>query len=163
MHDVEIAQKFATRNREIIANHIISKMGWKVVDQFETAHNYIDTEDMILRKGAVSAKAGERLLVPLNMRDGCVICVGKGVPEANYSCNHGAGRQLSRSAARANLSLDDFIEAMEGVYTTSVSEATLDEAPDAYKDSDVILNDMLHLVNIEKRLYTIYNFKGGQE
>ena len=138
--DVEICQQFAKRNREIIAEIILDKCGLTAIDAFHTIHNYIDTEEMILRKGAIAAHKGEKVLIPINMRDGSVLAVGKGNPEWNYSAPHGAGRVMSRAGTRKSLSLDEYQKEMEGIYTTSVNEYTLDEAPMAYKSlSDIIL------------------------
>ena len=133
IHDMKITQDYASLNRKMMAKIIVEKMGWTAVDSFSTIHNYIDTDNMILRKGAVSAQDGERLLIPINMRDGSLICIGKGNPDWNFSAPHGAGRILSRGQAKQQLSMESFRETMKDIYSTSVCEATLDEAPFAYK------------------------------
>lgn len=162
LHDMKICQKFATTNREVIADIILNKaFGMRLINtpHFHTVHNYIDLTDNMTRKGAISAKKGERVLIPINMADGCIIGVGKGNPDWNYSAPHGAGRILSRSKAKEAISLDDFKEVMNGVYSTSVCKETLDESPFAYKKADDILkwiNDTVDVVNIIK---PIYNFK----
>ena len=139
LHDVEICQRFARRNRELMAEIILQRLGIEAIDAFHTIHNYIDTDEMILRKGAIAARKGEKVLIPINMRDGSVLAIGKGNPDWNYSAPHGAGRIMSRTAAKQNLDLDEYRREMEGIYTTSVNEATLDEAPMAYKSlSDII-------------------------
>lgn len=165
LHDMEIVQEYAKWNRMAIADTIIEKMGWgwKRLDEFTTIHNYIDTESMILRKGAVSAKAGEKLLIPINMRDGSLICVGKGNPDWNYSAPHGAGRLFGRMAAKELFSLDEFAETMNGVYTTSVSVETLDECPMAYKSMESIVNNIGDTVDILKVIKPVYNFKAGEQ
>lgn len=126
LHDVEICQKFARRNREKIAEILLDRAGLTGTDAFHTIHNYIDTDEMILRKGAIAARKGEKVLIPINMRDGSVLAVGKGNAEWNYSAPHGAGRIMSRKKAKESLSLEDYKKTMEGVYTTSVNEATVD-------------------------------------
>lgn len=162
IHDMKIAQQFAHENRQMIANILAEHMGWEYATSFDTVHNYIDTEAMILRKGAVRAKAGEQLVIPMNMRDGSFICVGKGNPEWNESAPHGAGRILSRTAAMKNLSLDDFKQTMNGIWTTSVSEETLDEAPMAYKPMEEIEDYIGETVEIQKRIIPVYNFKASE-
>ena len=161
LHDVEICQQFATRNRELMAEIILSHLGLTKEDAFHTVHNYIDTEEMILRKGAVAAHDGERLLIPINMRDGSVLAVGKGNPEWNFSAPHGAGRILSRTDAREKLDLAAYEKAMEGIYTTSVSLSTIDEAPMAYKSLDDILDVIRESVDVIDIIKPIYNFKAG--
>lgn len=133
------------------------------MDGFTTIHNYIDTDNMILRKGAVSAQKGEKLLIPINMRDGALICIGKGNEEWNCSAPHGAGRLLSRGKARATLSVDEFKEQMKGIYTTSVNRSTLDESPMAYKRLEDIVDNITPTVDILKRIVPIYNFKSSEE
>ena len=132
-------------------------------EQFSTIHNYISVDEMILRKGAISARKGEKVLIPMNMRDGCIIGIGKGVEEWNYSAPHGAGRIMSRKAAREKLSLDEYKKTMEnnGIYTTSVNEDTLDEAPMAYKSIDNILEDVKDTVDILEIIKPVYNFKAS--
>ena len=166
LHDVEICQRFAKRNREKIAEILLERMGlsanilWER-DGFHTIHNYIDTEEMILRKGAIAAHAGEKVLIPINMRDGSVLAVGKGNAEWNYSAPHGAGRLMSRTKAKNTLSMEEYQEAMEGIYTTSVNEATLDEAPMAYKSLDDIIDVIRESVDVIDIMKPIYNFKAS--
>lgn len=162
IHDMEMVQKFAHWNRIAIAETIRLEMELEVEDAWETTHNYIDTENMILRKGAVSARKGEKLLIPINMRDGSLICVGKGNPDWNYSAPHGAGRLFGRMAAKKNFSVEEFKESMEGIYTTSVGEDTLDECPMAYKSMDDIVNNITDTVDILKVIKPIYNFKASE-
>ena len=140
LHDVEICQAFACRSRERMAEIILERTGMTALEAFHTIHNYIDTKEMILRKGAIAAHAGEKVLIPINMRDGSVIALGKGNPEWNYSAPHGAGRVMSRSKAKEAINLETYKEAMKGIYTTSVNESTLDEAPMAYKSLENIVN-----------------------
>ncbi len=161
LHDMRIMQKYALINRIAMAEVILREMNWKSLDQFTTTHNYIDMETMILRKGAVSSQKGERLLIPLNMRDGSLICIGKGNPDWNYSAPHGAGRAMSRTAARNQLDLQEFRNTMDGIYSTSVSRKTLDEAPEAYKDIDQLLEYLHETATIEKHLSVSYNFKAN--
>ena len=156
---MKIAQEYAVLNRQAIANTIMEKMHWTAVESFSTIHNYIDTDAMILRKGAVSAGAGEKLLIPINMRDGSLICLGKGNPDWNCSAPHGAGRLMSRSQAKDTIAMDDFSKAMEGIYSTSVCEATLDESPFAYKNIDDITRNITDTVDIVKQIKPLYNFK----
>ena len=161
LFDVEICQRFARRNREKMAEILLSRSGLTAVDAFHTIHNYIDTEEMILRKGAIAAHKGERVLIPINMRDGSVLAVGKGNPEWNFSAPHGAGRIMSRSAARANLDMEEYRREMAGIYTTSVNEATIDEAPMAYKSLEDIIGVISESVDIIEVLKPIYNFKAN--
>ena len=142
-----------------MAGIIIREMGWTIEDSFTTIHNYIDTEAMILRKGSVSAKKGERLLIPINMRDGSLICIGKGNPDWNYSAPHGAGRLMSRSQAKQMVDLKDFQETMKGIYSTSVCESTLDESPFAYKSLNDITENITDTADIIKRIIPVYNYK----
>lgn len=167
IHDMRILQEYATLNRNMIVSEIINgyvKTNSKidVVDMFTTTHNYIDIENMILRKGAVSAQKGEKLIIPINMRDGSLICIGKGNPEWNYSAPHGAGRLFSRGATKKQFSLDDYKKSMDGIYTTSVSEETLDECPMAYKKMSDIVDNIRETVNIIKIIKPVYNFKAGE-
>nr|WP_297767309.1 RtcB family protein [uncultured Butyrivibrio sp.] len=161
LHDVEICQRFAKRNREKMAEILLEKTGLSAGESFHTIHNYIDTEEMILRKGSIAAHKGEKVLIPINMRDGSVLAIGKGNPEWNYSAPHGAGRLMSRSAARNNLSMDEYKEAMKGIYTSSVCEATIDEAPMAYKSLDDIIDVIKESVEIIDVMKPIYNFKAS--
>ncbi len=161
LHDVEICQSFARRNRELMAEILLKRTGLVARDAFHTIHNYIDTQEMILRKGAIAAHEGERVLIPINMRDGSVLAVGKGNPEWNFSAPHGAGRVMSRTTAREALDLEEYKREMEGVYTTSVSEETLDEAPMAYKRLEDIIDVIRESVDVIEVLKPIYNFKAG--
>lgn len=161
LFDVEICQQFAKRNREKIAEVLLERTGLTGTDGFHTIHNYIDTKEMILRKGAIAAHAGEKVLIPINMRDGSVLALGKGNPEWNYSAPHGAGRLMSRSAAKASLNLDEYRKTMEGIYTTSVNEATLDEAPMAYKSLADIIDVIRESVDVIDVMKPIYNFKAN--
>lgn len=166
IHDMYIVQKFASMNRYAMAYEIVSGMLLDIrkYPTLETIHNYIDIcnePGMILRKGAVSAKLDERLLIPMNMRDGSLICVGKGNPDWNYSAPHGAGRLMSRAQARKSFSVEEFTESMDGIYTTSVGKETLDECPMAYKPMESIVNNIGDTVEIEKIIRPIYNFKAG--
>jgi len=159
IHDMKIVQLYATYNRKATIDEIINKMNLTVVDQFTTIHNYIDLENMILRKGAISAQKGERVIIPINMRDGSIIAVGKGNPDWNYSAPHGAGRIMSRSKAKELLKLNDFIESMKGIYSTTINEYTIDEAPMVYKPIEQIINNIQETVYITKIIKPIYNFK----
>ena len=162
IHDMKLIQQFATLNRKAMTEVILTGVGLTETDRFTTIHNYIDTDSMILRKGAVSAKAGERLLIPINMRDGSLICIGKGNPDWNYSAPHGAGRLYSRSKAKNILSLDDYKETMKGIFSTCINHDTLDEAPFAYKDYKEIMELIEPTVEIKQRLIPIYNFKASE-
>ena len=161
LHDVEICQRFAKRNREKIAEVLLERTGMTGGEAFHTIHNYIDTGEMILRKGAIAAHKGEKVLIPINMKDGSVLAVGKGNPEWNFSAPHGAGRLMSRSKAKQTLSMDEYKTMMEGVYTTSVNEATLDEAPMAYKSLDDIIDVIKESVDVIDVMKPIYNFKAS--
>lgn len=136
---------------------------WDVKDSFSTIHNYVDTEDMVLRKGAVSAKAGERLIIPMNMRDGCLLCIGKGNPDWNGSAPHGAGRLMSRADARQSFTLSQFKKEMTGVYSTSIGRDTLDESPMAYKPMDSILAQLAPTAEVMEIIRPVYSFKAGEE
>jgi RNA-splicing ligase RtcB len=161
LYDVEICQRFARRNREKMAEILLERTGITGGEAFHTIHNYIDTEEMILRKGAIAAHAGEKVLIPINMRDGSVLAVGKGNEEWNYSAPHGAGRIMSRRTAKEQLSLAEYRETMKGVYTTSVNESTLDEAPMAYKSLEDIIDVIRDSVDIIDVMKPIYNFKAS--
>ena len=161
LHDVEICQRFAKRNREKIAEILLERTGMTGGEAFHTIHNYIDTDEMILRKGAIAANKGEKVLIPINMKDGSVLAVGKGNPEWNFSAPHGAGRLMSRAKAKQTLSMDEYKTMMEGVYTTSVNEATLDEAPMAYKSLDDIIDVIKESVDVIDVMKPIYNFKAS--
>ena len=161
LYDVEICQNFAKRNRELMAEIILERTGMTSLEAFHTIHNYIDVDEMILRKGAIAAHSSEKVLIPINMRDGSVLAVGKGNPEWNYSAPHGAGRLMSRTAAKNNLSLDEYKEMMRGVYSTSINESTLDEAPMAYKRLEDIIDVIKESVDIIEVMKPIYNFKAS--
>lgn len=161
LHDVEICQQFARKNREKIAEVLLNYIGMEAGEAFHTIHNYIDTENMILRKGAISAYKDEKILIPINMRDGSVLATGKGNPDWNYSAPHGAGRLMSRTKAKEALSMEEYKNVMEGIYTTSVNEATLDEAPMAYKSLDDIIDAIKESVNIIDIMKPVYNFKAS--
>ena len=162
IYDMKICQRFAKQNRLMIALKIMLSMGWYSIDLFETVHNYIDESNMI-RKGAISAKKGEKVLIPINMRDGSLLCVGKGNEDWNCSAPHGAGRIMSRSKARESISMESFKESMTGIYTTSVCESTIDESPMAYKPMDEIMNNIKDTVDILDVLKPVYNFKAGED
>ena len=159
LHDVKICQDFARRNREKMAEILLERAGLTGGEAFHTVHNYIDTDEMILRKGSIAAHAGEKVLIPINMRDGSVIAIGRGNPEWNYSAPHGAGRLMSRTKAKDTLSMEAYKEAMKGIYTTSVNEATLDEAPMAYKSLEDIIDVIAESVDVVEVIKPIYNFK----
>lgn len=161
IHDMKLTQKFAVLNRKAMVDVILSGMGLTPADEFTTIHNYIDTDAMILRKGSVSAKAGEKLLIPINMRDGSLICIGKGNEDWNCSAPHGAGRLMSRKAAFNALSMEEFQKEMEGIYTTCVVPDTLDESPMAYKSMDEIIDQIEPTVEIVQRIRPVYNFKAS--
>ncbi|MDR3011974.1 MAG: RtcB family protein [Chitinispirillales bacterium] len=161
IHDMKIIQRFAALNRKAMAEIILEGMGLTEIERFTTIHNYIDTDSMILRKGAVSARVGERLLIPINMRDGSLICVGKGNLDWNYSAPHGAGRLMSRRVALKELSLEKYVAEMKGVYTSSVHRGTLDESPMAYKKIDEIISHIGPTAEIVERMKPTYNFKAG--
>ena len=162
IYDMKICQRFAKQNRLMIALKIMLSMGWYSIDLFETVHNYIDESNMI-RKGAISAKKGEKVLIPINMRDGSLLCVGKGNEDWNCSAPHGAGRIMSRSKARESISMESFRESMAGVYTTSVCESTIDESPMAYKPMDEIISNIKDTVDILDVLKPVYNFKANED
>ncbi len=162
LHDMKICQQFALRNREVMANIIIRRLGLEVQDMFHTTHNYIDHDSNIVRKGAISARAGEKLLIPINMRDGCIYGTGKGNDDWNQSAPHGAGRLMSRSQAFRELSLADFEQQMQGIYTTSVTQRTLDESPMAYKGMDAILKHIGPTVEVADIFKPLYNFKAEE-
>lgn len=162
INDMRIMQHFAMLNRKAMVNTISIGLHLKeeeIVDQFTTIHNYIDTENMILRKGAVSAQQGEKLLIPINMRDGSLICIGKGNEDWNCSAPHGAGRVMSRTQARKGLSMDEFKAEMSGIWSSTVTKGTLDEAPMAYKTMDDIVANIGPTADIVNVIKPIYNFK----
>lgn len=163
LHDVKICQEFAVRNREIMTELILRKTGMVGLESFHTVHNYIDTDEMILRKGAIAAHKGERVLIPINMRDGSVIAIGRGNEEWNYSAPHGAGRVMSRKKAFETLSLEDYKAAMEGIYTTTANLETIDEAPMAYKRMEDIIDVIRESVDIVEIIKPVYNFKAAEK
>lgn len=162
IHDMQIMQRWADLNRQAMADQIIEALGLAEVERFSTIHNYIDTAAMILRKGAVSARMGERLIIPLNMRDGSLLCVGRGNAAWNYSAPHGAGRLMSRKEAKRTLSLKEYRRVMGDIYTTSVSKATLDESPEAYKSGATILAHIGATVDVIEQIRPIYNYKAAE-
>lgn len=161
IHDMKITQKFAALNRKTIADTIIKHMNLHIIRDFQTIHNYIDMDDMILRKGSVSAKLNEELIIPMNMRDGSLICIGKGNPDWNYSAPHGAGRIMSRGKAKETVSLTEFEESMKGIYTTSVTQSTIDESPMVYKPMQEIIDNISDTVDIIDIIKPVYNFKAS--
>ncbi len=162
IHDMRIVQHFAMLNRKAMASEIIKGLKLSVEEQFTTVHNYIDTDSMTLRKGAVSAQKGEMLLIPINVRDGSLICIGKGNEDWNCSAPHGAGRLFSRNAAKQNFSVSQFKKEMTGIYSTSISADTLDECPMAYKTMDDIVANIAPTAEIIKIIKPVYNFKAGE-
>ena len=162
LHDIDICQQFAKRSREKMAEILLEKTGLVATETFQTIHNYIDIDEMILRKGSVSARADEKLLIPINMRDGSLICIGKGNKDWNYSAPHGAGRLLSRSAAFEKLTMEEYQKQMQGIYTTCVNTATLDESPMAYKNMDEIVKNIEPTAEIIAHIKPIYNFKAAE-
>ena len=159
MNDMKIVQNFASQNREMMAEIILKEMGFAESARFETIHNYIDFGRMVLRKGAVSSEAGETLLIPINMRDGSLLCVGKGNENWNVSAPHGAGRLMSRSKAKEMIDMDEYRSSMKNIYSTSVVLATLDEAPQAYKSIDEIISTIKDTADVIDTIKPIYNFK----
>jgi len=161
LHDVNIAQQYAALNRKTMAEVIIESMGWKTISEFDTIHNYVDLDNMILRKGAISAQAGEIVIIPMNMRDGSLICRGKGNPDWNYSGPHGAGRTMSRSQAKREVTVAEFEDTMKDVWSTSVTKATVDESPFAYKKMADIIRNIGDTVDVLEIIKPIYNFKAN--
>lgn len=162
LHDIRICQEFALRNREKMAEILLKETGFTAVESFQTIHNYIDVDEKILRKGSVSSKEGEKLLIPINMRDGSLICIGKGNENWNNSAPHGAGRLMSRSAAFERLTMEEYEKQMAGIYTTCVNTATLDESPMAYKNMDEIVANIEPTAEIVAHIKPIYNFKAAE-
>nr|WP_288830120.1 RtcB family protein [uncultured Clostridium sp.] len=164
LHDMKTCQNFAGTNREWIASIICQKMGWEYSrgKSFQTIHNYIDHDTNIVRKGAISARKSELLLIPINMRDGCIIGRGKGNADWNQSAPHGAGRIMSRSKAKENVSLEEFESSMAGIFTTSVNRSTIDESPMVYKPMEEIIQNIGETVDIEKIIKPVYNFKASE-
>ena len=161
IHDMKIAQRWASLNRRKIGERICKAMGWTMENVFETIHNYLG-DDNIIRKSAISAKKGERVLIPLNMRDGSIIGVGKGNEDWNNSAPHGAGRLMSRAKARESIDLEAYEKSMEGIFTTSVSKDTIDEAPFAYKSSKKIIEQIADTVDVVEVIKPVYNFKASE-
>ena len=161
IHDMKIVQSYAELNRQAMMDEIVKGMNIHVVEQFTTIHNYIDTDAMVLRKGAVSARKEEKLLIPINMRDGSLVCVGKGNDDWNQSAPHGAGRLMSRSKAKESFTVSEFEKQMDGIYTTSVNKDTLDECPMAYKGMDDIINNIGDTAEVVQIIKPIYNFKAS--
>lgn len=159
IHDMNLAQKYALTNRMSIADEIMRLLFLHEEERFDTIHNYIDIDNMILRKGAISAQVGEKVIIPMNMRDGSLICVGKGNPDWNYSAPHGAGRVMSRSKAKETINMHDFKESMKDIYSTSVVESTIDEAPMVYKPMNEIIANIKDTVDVIDIIKPIYNFK----
>lgn len=166
LHDMRICQKFAYINRVMIAQIICNHMGWGIdtdmTDYFECIHNYIDHDSNIVRKGAISAKLGEKVLIPINMRDGCIIGAGKGNEDWNQSAPHGAGRVMSRTKAKELVSLEEFEKSMDGIYTTSINQSTIDESPMAYKTLDEIVENIKDTVDVLAIIKPVYNFKASE-
>jgi len=163
LHDMEIAQEYASLNRKAIADIIQRGMGWKVQSEFQTIHNYIDMDTKILRKGAVRAEKGEILIIPISPSYGSLICVGLGNENYNYSAPHGGGRAMSRKVAKEKFTTADFKKAMEGIYTTTISKDTIDECPMAYKNPQEIIKNIKDTVNVVNHIVPVYNFKGSEE
>lgn len=163
IHDMKLVQQYAVLNRQAMMDIIIKGMKLDIEECFSTIHNYIDTDRMILRKGAVSAQKGEKLLIPINMRDGSLICLGKGEVDWNFSAPHGAGRLMSRAEAKQSFTVSEFKKQMEGIYTSSVNKGTLDECPMAYKDMSDIVANIGPTAEIIKTIRPVYNFKAGEE
>ena len=162
LHDMNIAVKYALESRQHMGKSIISALGLRVEDEFATIHNYIDTEAGVLRKGAVSAQTGEKLLIPINMKDGSLLCVGKGNAEWNFTAPHGSGRVMKRSEAKESITLEEYKKEMEGIFTTSVGESTIDESPMAYRRIDEILDAIEPTAEVIDILSPVYNFKASK-
>ena len=162
LHDMAIIQRYAALNRKAIVRELEKRVKFKIAEQFTTVHNYIDLEAMILRKGAISAQVGERMLIPMNMRDGSLICVGKGNEDWNFSAPHGAGRIMSRTAAKGSITLSQYEKAMKGIYSSTVNRSTLDEAPFAYKPMEEIIANIGDTADIVKIIKPLYNFKAAE-
>lgn len=163
LHDMRLCQEFAYINRQWIYIKIMVNMGLSYAeDYFQCIHNYINFEDNIIRKGSISARKGEKVIIPINMRDGCIIGVGKGNEDWNYSAPHGAGRIMSRNVARNILNMEEYKDSMKGIYSTSIDENTIDEAPMVYKPMEEILENIKDTVEVEKIIKPIYNFKASE-
>ena len=164
LHDVEIVQRFAALNRACILEEICKGMKWKAIDRFDTVHNYVaklQDGTPLLRKGAVSAQQGERLLIPINMKEGMLLCEGKENPDWNFSAPHGAGRVYRRDQVKEHFTVSDYKREMKGIYSTCISRDTLDEAPFAYRSAEEIMEQIEETVRIRKILRPVYNFKAG--
>lgn len=161
LHDMKICQEYAVKNREEIARRILDFLKVEPVEVFHTVHNYIDFEDNIIRKGAIRCNEGEKVIIPLNMKDGSIIGIGKGNEDWNCSGPHGAGRLMSRKEAKQTISVEDFKNSMAGIYTTSINEGTLDESPMAYKNAQEIIEAIKDTVDIVEVIRPIYNFKAS--
>ncbi len=164
LHDMELAQKYAALNRRAMLDEIKTGLGIKkghVIEEFSTVHNYIDIKNKILRKGSISAQEGERVIIPMNMRDGSLICTGKGNPDWNFSAPHGAGRLYKRSESKELFTVEEYQNEMKGIYSTSIGQSTLDESPMAYKPMEQIIEKIQPTVKVEKIIKPIYNFKTG--
>lgn len=162
LHDMKLTQEHAKINRETIAKQILKYAKLTELESFDTIHNYIDVDNMILRKGSISAQLGEKVIIPMNMRDGSLICIGKGNSDWNYSAPHGAGRILSRSKAKDTVSMTEYQESMKGIYTTSVNRGTIDESPMVYKPIEEIMENIKDTVDIIDIIKPVYNFKAGE-
>lgn len=163
LHDMKLCQEFSILNRYTMATTIANYMGWNILNSFESVHNYISFEDNIVRKGAISAKKGEKVIIPINMRDGCIIGIGKGNEDWNNSAPHGAGRVMSRAQAMKTIDLEEYKKSMKNIYTTSVTEETKDEAPFVYKSLEEILEHIVPTVEVTKIIKPVYNFKASEE
>lgn len=161
LHDMKICQEFAILNRYTIAKTIANYMNWNIDNYFESVHNYISFEDNIVRKGAISAKKDEQVIIPINMRDGCIIGIGKGNEDWNNSAPHGAGRVMSRGKAMEIIDLEEYKKSMANIYTTSVTEETKDESPFVYKPIEEILENIIPTVKVTKVIKPVYNFKSA--
>ncbi|MDR2571724.1 MAG: RtcB family protein [Oscillospiraceae bacterium] len=162
LHDMSIVQQYADINRKAIVKELEKRVKFKIIEQFTTVHNYIDLDMMILRKGAISAQKGERVLIPMNMRDGSLVCIGKGNEDWNFSAPHGAGRIMSRTAAKQSLTLSQFEKSMKGIYSSTVNKSTLDEAPFAYKPMEEIIANIGETAEIIETIKPLYNFKSAE-
>ena len=162
LHDMRIVQKYADLNRKAIIKELEKRVKFKIIEQFTTVHNYIDLEKMILRKGAISAQKGERILIPMNMRDGSLVCTGKGNEDWNFSAPHGAGRLMNRTAAKQSITLSQFEKSMKGIYSTTINKSTIDEAPSAYKPMEEIIANIGDTAEITEKIKPLYNFKAAE-
>ena len=162
LHDMAIVQRYADLNRKAMVRELEKRLKLTITEQFTTTHNYIDLDTMILRKGAISAQKSERVLIPMNMRDGSLICIGKGNADWNYSAPHGAGRIMSRSAAKGSITLTQFEKSMKGIYSSTINRKTLDEAPFAYKPMEEIIANIGDTAEIIKTIKPLYNFKAAE-